>query len=71
MPLDLFSYAREAKRCFAVGRFLGTVVLASNLVEIVVNKDQRTTSASSLRRIKGWRSSIRETSLRWTPLARQ
>jgi hypothetical protein len=53
MPLDLFSFMREAGRCFHVGCFLGTIALASDLVEIILNRDSRTQMAQ-LTRMKGW-----------------
>ena len=53
MPLDLFSYIREAGLCFSVARFLATIVLSSTAVELVVNRDRRTRSNPTLRRIGG------------------
>jgi hypothetical protein len=42
MPIDVFSYIREASRCFEVGCFLGTIALASCAVETILNNDIRT-----------------------------
>ncbi len=42
MPLDLFSYIREASECFIYARYLGTIVLASCAVELILNRDSRT-----------------------------
>lgn len=44
---------REAGRCFHVGCFLGTIALASDLVEIILNRDSRTQMAQ-FTRMKGW-----------------
>src|SRR5262245_7507762 len=41
MPLDVFSYIREASGCFEVGCFLGTIALASCAVETILNRDSR------------------------------
>ena len=41
MPVDIFSYTREASRCFTVANFLATIILSSGVVEIIVNKDRR------------------------------
>jgi hypothetical protein len=54
MPLDLFSYVREAALCFSVARFLATIVLSSSAVELILNRDQRTRGHPELRRIAGW-----------------
>ena len=54
MPLDLFSYIREAGLCFGVARFLATIVFSSTAVELVLNRDQRTRRNRELRRIGGW-----------------
>jgi hypothetical protein len=54
MPLDLFSYIREAALCFTVARFLSTIVLSSSAVELILNRDQRTRNHPELRRIGGW-----------------
>jgi len=41
MPLDVFSYIREATRAFEFGCFLGSITLASCAVETILNKDSR------------------------------
>jgi len=54
MPLDLFSYIREASLCFTIARYLACLVLSSSVVELVLNKDNRTKDLVELRRIGGW-----------------
>jgi len=54
MPLDLFSYLREASGCYDLARFLGTVALASALIEAILNRDSRMLHRNELRRIDGW-----------------
>jgi hypothetical protein len=54
MPLDLFSYIREAALCFEVARFLSTIVLSSSAVELILNRDRRTRHHAGLRKIGGW-----------------
>jgi hypothetical protein len=54
MPLDLFSYIREAAACFTVARFLATIVLSSSAVELILNRDRRLTGLEGLRKIGGW-----------------
>ena len=54
MPIDLFSYFREALRCFAIAQFLGAITLSSCAVELILNRDQRVRSNTELRRIGGW-----------------
>lgn len=54
MPLDLFSFIREASLCFSVARFLAAIGLSSNAVEVILNKDTRMHSHSGLRRTAGW-----------------
>ena len=41
MPIDVFSYIREASRAFEFGCFLGTMTLASCAVETILNHDTR------------------------------
>lgn len=53
MPLDLFSYSREAGLSFTIGRYLATIVLSSASVEVILNKDRRTKQAH-LSRVGGW-----------------
>jgi hypothetical protein len=54
MPMDLFSYIREAALCFTVARFLATIVLSSSAVELILNRDRRTQKHQELKRISGW-----------------
>jgi hypothetical protein len=54
MPLDLFSYIREASTCFTIGRYLACLVLSSSAVELILNRDSRTKNLIDLRRIGGW-----------------
>jgi len=42
MPLDLFSYIREAGICFSVAGFLATIVFSSTAVELELHRDGRT-----------------------------
>ena len=39
MPIDLFSYIREAAHCFTFAYFLGSIMLASSAVELILNRD--------------------------------
>jgi hypothetical protein len=41
MPLDLFSYTREAVHCLDRGRFLAAISMASTAVELILNRDGR------------------------------
>ena len=54
MPIDLFSYIREASRCFTIARFLASITMASCAVELILNKDRRLRSGAKLRRVRGW-----------------
>ena len=54
MPIDLFSYIREASRCFSVARYLAAIAMASGAVEMVFNPDSRTRGYKGMRRIVGW-----------------
>jgi len=54
MPLDLFSYFREAGRCRDEGRFLACIAMASTAIELIINKDRRLKHLPTLRRISGW-----------------
>lgn len=54
MPLDLFSYWREATGCYALARFLAAISLASALVEAILNRDSRLGGQGDLRRVDGW-----------------
>ena len=56
MPLDLFSYLREASLCFSVSRFLAAISMSSGLVEIIINRDARVATRTGVHRIDGWAS---------------
>jgi hypothetical protein len=56
MPIDLFSYFREASHCFTIARYLSAITMASCAVELILNRDSRTRNNTSLRRISGWAS---------------
>ena len=40
-PLDLFSYVREAALCFEIGRYLPAIAVASQSVELILQRDPR------------------------------
>jgi hypothetical protein len=50
VPLDLFSYVREAALCFEIGRYLAAILLASKSVELIMARDTRTRAHPELRR---------------------
>jgi hypothetical protein len=54
MPIDLFSYIREASRCFTVARFLAAITMASSAVELILNRDRRTRRHEDMRRVGDW-----------------
>jgi hypothetical protein len=54
MPNDLFSYIREASRCFSVARYLAAIAMACCAVELVLNRDRRIRGQGKIRRIGGW-----------------
>src|SRR5690348_16911376 len=55
MPLDVFSYLREASFCFCFERYLATIVLASATVEIIMNRDSRTKNHPRfINAVNGW-----------------
>lgn len=37
LPMDLFSYTREAIHCFDLGRYLAAITMASSAVELILN----------------------------------
>ena len=53
MPIDLFSYIREASRCFSVARYLAAIAMASCAVELVLNRDRRAARHRSQPRLGG------------------
>jgi hypothetical protein len=50
MPIDLFSYIREADRCFTLAQYLSTISASSCAVELILNRDKRMKTLQ----IKGW-----------------
>jgi hypothetical protein len=56
MPLDLFSYFREAGRCRDDRRFLAAITMASTAIELVLNRDRRLRHVKGFRRVSGWRT---------------
>jgi hypothetical protein len=55
MPMDLFSYTREALHCLDQRRFLATIAMASTAVELILNRDRRLREPlSELRGAHGW-----------------
>ncbi len=56
MPLDLFSYLREASLCFTVSRFLAAISMSSGLAEIIINRDSRMANRQGVHRLDGWAS---------------
>jgi hypothetical protein len=51
LPSDVSAYGREAPNCFDQKRYLATIILASAMVEVILNKDTR-----MLRLGGGWRN---------------
>jgi hypothetical protein len=41
LPMDVFSYTREAGHCLQERRFLACVAMASTAVELILNRDRR------------------------------
>ena len=41
LPMDVFSYTREAGHCLKERRFLACVAMASTAVELILNRDRR------------------------------
>jgi hypothetical protein len=56
MPLDLFSYFREAGRCRDDRRFLAAIAMASTAVELILNRDRRLRGVKGFRQVSGWRT---------------
>jgi hypothetical protein len=56
LPMDLFSYCREAGYCLSDGRFLASIAMASTAVELILNRDRRLKTLPDLKRISGWAS---------------
>jgi hypothetical protein len=54
MPIDLFSYTREAGYCLTERRFLASIAMASTAVELILNRDRRLRALSDFRGPYGW-----------------
>ena len=54
MPLDLFSYIREALHCFDESRFLASIAMASSAVELILNRDRRLRALLGFQRRHSW-----------------
>ena len=54
MPMDLFSYSREAGHCLRGRQFLASIAMASTAVELILNRDRRLKRLPKLKRILGW-----------------
>src|SRR5712692_8429730 len=54
MPMDLFSYSREAGHCLEERRYLASIVMASTAVELILNRDRRLKPLAELKRVFGW-----------------
>ena len=53
MPIDLFSYIREASRCYTLAQYLAAITMSSSAIELILNRDQRT-KGLQLKRIGEW-----------------
>jgi hypothetical protein len=54
LPMDLFSYTREAGHCLRDRRFLASIAMASTAVEIILNRDSRLRALSNYKGSDGW-----------------
>lgn len=54
MPLDVFSYIREAGKARDSKCFMASIAMSSALVELIINRDSRTRTKKGLRRVAGW-----------------
>src|SRR6266403_3221920 len=54
MPMDLFSYTREAGHCLLERRFLASIAMASTAVELILNRDRRLRALPDFQRAYGW-----------------
>jgi hypothetical protein len=55
LPMDLFSYTREAIHCFDQGRYLAAITMASIAVELILNRDGGLRHLGEMRRSRdGW-----------------
>jgi hypothetical protein len=54
MPMDLFSYTREAVHCFDERRFLASIAMNSTAVELILNRDRRLSELPNYKGSSGW-----------------
>lgn len=54
LPMDLFSYTREAGHCLRERRFLACIAMASTAVEIILNRDRRLRALPNFKAPDGW-----------------
>jgi hypothetical protein len=54
LPVDLFSYTREAGNCLQGRRFLACISMASTAVETILNRDQRLRTLPDYKAPDGW-----------------
>lgn len=54
LPMDLFSYIREAGHCLQERRFLASVAMASTAVELILNRDRRLRALPNFKASDGW-----------------
>lgn len=54
LPMDLFSYTREAGHCLRERRFLACIAMASTAVEIILNRDRRLRALPDYKASDGW-----------------
>jgi hypothetical protein len=57
-PIALFSYIREAALCFEIGRYLPAISLASQSVQMILERDRRTRTSLALARQEGERVAL-------------
>jgi hypothetical protein len=54
LPMDLFSYTREAGHCLRERRYLVCIAMASTAVEIILNRDRRLRALPNYKPPDGW-----------------
>lgn len=54
MPMDLFSYTREAGHCLDDRRYLAAISMASTAVELILNRDRRLRALPAFQGVHGW-----------------
>ncbi|MGH9732710.1 MAG: hypothetical protein ACRD4A_13525 [Candidatus Acidiferrales bacterium] len=54
LPMDLFSYTREAGHCLRERRFLASIAMASTAVELILNRDRRLKALPDFKAGDGW-----------------